>query len=69
MRQWHPILGLVACMAMTTTAHAIFHLMQIEQVVGGVGGDSTDGCGPGDLAGCVTAADRGTSPGAADRSS
>lgn len=41
MRQWQRIIVLVAlaCASVAQDAHATFHLMQIEQVVGGVGGD------------------------------
>lgn len=39
----HSTIGLLACLAslMSTQAQASFHLMQIEQAIGGVGGDPT----------------------------
>jgi hypothetical protein len=35
------LLTLIGTLALQTTAHANFHLMQIEEVIGGVNGDST----------------------------
>ncbi len=35
------LLTLIGVLALQTTAHANFHLMQIEQVIGGVNGDTT----------------------------
>lgn len=39
--RWPSLIGAFVCLLSATPAHATFHLMQIEQVIGGVNGDTT----------------------------